>query len=334
MARAAINGMGRIGRAAFKILLDTPGVELVAVNDLISIEQLRYLLTYDTAYGRYDRDVSCDDGALLIDNKKYTVLQEKDPARLPWKDHRIDVVFECTGVFDDSPSLQKHLTAGAQRVVLSAPTKDHAIPMVVHGVNSAASSVRIVSCASCTTNCITPLVEIVSRRIGIQKAMMTTIHAYTATQKVVDSPSKKFRRGRAAACNFVPTTTGAAAATTRVLPELEGRFDGVAVRGPVPVGSLADIVFLTSRATTVEEINGIFAEEAAGERYRGIVGVSEDPLVSSDTIRCSLASLVDLGMTQVVNGDFLKVMSWYDNEWGYASQMVKEGIHMCAQVRT
>lgn len=238
-------------------------------------------------------------------------------------------MLECTGVFTEKEDLRKHLEAGAGHVILSAPTKSEEVPTIVHGVNDPeGNSLHMISCASCTTNCITPVVEIMGRRIGLKKAIMTTIHAYTASQGVVDGPSKKIRRGRAAAANFVPTSTGAAIATTRALPQYTGRFDGVAVRGPVPAGSLADIVFLTERETSVEEVNRIFQEEADSARYRGILGVSEDPIVSSDIIRDPRASIVDLGMTQVVDGDLVKVMSWYDNEWGYASQMVRETVEI------
>lgn len=240
----------------------------------------------------------------------------------------MDTVFECTGVFRKKEDLEKHIQAGAKRVILSAPAKSEGIPTVVHGVNRPDPSERIVSCASCTTNCITPIVEIVGRRLGIVKAIMTTVHAYTASQSIVDGPHKKPRRGRAGAANFVPTTTGAARATTKVLPEYEGIFDGVAVRGPVPVGSIADLTFLLKRTTTVEEVIEILREEAAGEKYRNIVGVTDDPVVSSDIIGDSRASVVDLEMTQVIDGDLLKIMSWYDNEWGYATQMVKEAARL------
>ncbi len=327
MAKVAINGLGRIGRAVSKIILGTPVLKLVAVNDIVPIENLAYLLKYDTVYGRYASRVEAVRDTLVVSGKPIKVFQEKDPAQLPWDALEVDVVFECTGVFTQKEDLRKHLEAGAQHVILSAPTKSEEVPTIVHGVNdSEGNSLHMISCASCTTNCITPVVEIMGRRIGLKKAIMTTIHAYTASQGIVDGPSEKTRRGRAAAANFVPTSTGAAIATTRALPQYTGKFDGVAVRGPVPAGSLADIVFLTERETSVEEINQIFQEEADSERYRGILGVSKDPIVSSDIIRDPRASIVDLGMTQVVDGDLVKVMSWYDNEWGYASQMVREAM--------
>jgi glyceraldehyde 3-phosphate dehydrogenase len=331
MTTIAINGMGRIGRAVFKIILDTPGLDLVAVNDLVPTDNLAYLLKYDTVYGRYEKKVAFDDDSLIVDEKPYTVLSEKDPAALPWKDLDIDIVFECTGVFREKQALEKHLQAGARHVILSAPAKDDDILTVVHGVNESDEQARLVSCASCTTNCITPVAEIMARRIGVKKAIMTTIHAYTSTQAIVDGPNEKWKRGRGGASNFVPTTTGAAQATTKALPQYTNKFDGVAVRAPIPVGSIADIVFLAEKNTTVEEINTIFTEEAGTERYRNVLGVTEEPLVSSDIIGDPRASIVDLTMTQVVDGDMVKVMSWYDNEWGYANQMVREAGRMIRQ---
>jgi glyceraldehyde 3-phosphate dehydrogenase len=331
MAQVAINGMGRIGRATLKIVLETPELELAAVNDLVSPDNIAYLLTYDSVYGRYGKEVQADGDRLVVAGKGYRIFSEKDPENLPWGDLDVDVVFECTGVFARKEDLEKHIRAGAKRVILSAPAKDDEVVTVVHGVNTPEGSVRILSCASCTTNCITPVVEIMGRRIGVRKAIMTTIHAYTSTQAIVDGPSKKWRRGRAGAVNLVPTSTGAAVATAKALPQFKGRFDGVAVRAPVPVGSIADIVLLTEKTTTAEEVNDIFREESESERYYGIVGVSEDPVVSSDIIQDPRASIVDLAMTQVVDGDLVKVMSWYDNEWGYAHQMVREALSLLKQ---
>jgi glyceraldehyde 3-phosphate dehydrogenase len=325
MANIAINGFGRIGRAAFRILADMPDIDVVAINDLVPPDNLAYLLKYDTVYGRYNKSVEVNDDRLIVDGKPHRVFNMKDPAQLPWADLKVDVVLECTGVFTKGEDLKKHLQAGAKYAILSAPAKTDDVPVVVHGVNlPEAEQPRMISCASCTTNCITPVVEVMGRRIGIKKAIMTTIHAYTASQSIVDAPAKKTRRGRAGAANFVPTSTGAAIATTRTLPQYKGKFDGVAVRGPVPVGSIADIIFVTERATTVEEVRRIFIEEAATDRYKGVLGVTEDPIVSSDIIGNSHASLVDLEMTQVVDGDLVKVMSWYDNEWGFTMQMIRE----------
>ncbi len=329
MANVAINGLGRIGRAAFKVILDTPGLELVAVNDIVPVENIAYLLKYDTVYGRYNKSVEHKEGELVVDGKSVKFFSERDPAQLPWKSLGVEAAFECTGVFTKKADLEKHLQAGAKHVILSAPTKEAEVMTIVHGVNSPEGDApAVISCASCTTNCITPVVEIMGRRIGVKKAIMTTIHAYTSTQALVDGPSKKLRRGRAAAANFVPTSTGAAIATTKALPQLEGRFDGVAIRAPIPVGSIADIVFLTERATTVDEVNAIFREEAATERYKKVLAVTEDEIVSSDILGDPHASIVDPYMTQVVDGDMVKVMSWYDNEWGYTNQMIREACRM------
>ena len=324
MIRVAINGLGRIGRATLKIVLATPDIELVAVNDLASPEALAYLLRYDSVYGRYDKTIVATERSLLVGARELTRRREPDPARLPWDALHVDVVFECTGAFSRREDLLKHVQAGARFVIVSAPAGAEEIDTIVHGVNSPRGGAALISCASCTTNCITPVVEILGRRLGIRKATMTTIHAYTASQRIVDGPHKHLRRGRAAGANLVPTMTGAAAATTKVLPELRGRFDGVAVRAPVAIGSLADIVVLTARPTTIAEVNGVLAEEAETERYRGVVGVISDPFVSSDIIGDSRASVIDAGLTQVIDGDLVKVMSWYDNEWGYSSQMVRE----------
>ncbi len=324
MAKVAINGFGRIGRAVFKILLDVPELDPVAINDLVPTDNLAYLLKYDTVYGRYDKTVEVDGDDLVVAGKRYKVLHESDPAQLPWGDLGIDIAFECTGVFTKRQDLEKHIRAGAKSAILSAPTRSEDVDTIVHGVNTPEEEApQIISCASCTTNSIAPVVEVMGRRIGVKKAIMTTIHAYTSSQAIVDGPAKRIRRGRAGAANFVPTSTGAAMATTKALPQYQGKFDGIAVRAPIPVGSLSDIVFLTERETTVQEVNRIFREEAESERYRGILGVTEDPIVSSDVIKDPRASIVDLGMTQVVDGDLVKVMSWYDNEWGYASQMIR-----------
>jgi glyceraldehyde 3-phosphate dehydrogenase len=328
MAKVAINGLGRIGRAALKIILETPELDLVAVNDIVPPDNLAYLLKFDTVYGRYEKSVETDGEHLIIGGRKYQLFKEKDPANLPWGELGIDVVFECTGIFTRREDVEKHIQAGARYAIISAPSKSEDIDTVVHGVNARGEDSKVISCASCTTNCITPVVEVMGRRIGVEKAIMTTIHAYTSSQAIVDGPSKKWRRGRAGAANFVPTTTGAAIATTKALPQFKGVFDGVAVRGPIPVGSIADIVFVTSRDTSVEEIKKIFKEEAESDRYRGILGVSEEELVSADIIKDTHASIVDLGMTQVVDGNLVKIMSWYDNEWGYTSQMIREAVDM------
>jgi glyceraldehyde 3-phosphate dehydrogenase len=329
LMRVAINGLGRIGRATFKILAGTPGLDLVAINDVASPEHLAYLLNHDTVYGRYHIRVKADGDALAMADRKYSVYAERDPIHLPWAELGIDVVFECSGRFNTRAALSKHLEAGAKRVILSAPAKDDDIPTVVYGVNVYdEKDGPILSCASCTTNCVTPIIEIIDRRLGLQKAVMTTTHAYTASQALVDGHHKTKRRGRAAAANLVPSVTGAASATARALPNLKGRFQGAAVRVPVPICSLSDIVMLTERETSVSQVNDIFLEEARSDRYAGVVGVTEDPVVSSDIIQDSRASIVDVDMTQVVDGNLVKVMSWYDNEWGYASQMVRQAVSM------
>lgn len=328
MARVAINGMGRIGRAALKVIFETPQLELVAVNDIGAVENMAYLLKYDSAYGQYEKSVDVDGSNLVVDGKSIQYLSERDPAALPWKDLNIDIVFECTGLFTKQEDAGKHLTAGAKFVVISGPTSSEDVPTIVHGVNTTSGDVRIISCASCTTNNISPIVEVISRRIGVKKAIMTTVHAYTATQMLVDAPGgkKDMRRGRAAAANIVPSSTGAAIATTKVLPDLAGRFDGVALRVPVIVGSMADIVFVTERPTTVEEVAAILREESESERYQGILGVTDEPVVSTDIIKDSRAAIVSLDLIQVVDGDLVKVMTWYDNEWGFTNQMIKEAL--------
>ncbi|MCC6823287.1 MAG: type I glyceraldehyde-3-phosphate dehydrogenase [Verrucomicrobia subdivision 3 bacterium] len=333
MANVAINGLGRIGRAALKIILDTPELNLVAANDVATMENLAYLLRYDTVYGRYDKPVKTSDGRLIIGGQTVRLLSEKDPAKLPWKDLKIDLVFECTGRFTRREDLEKHLQAGASKVILSAPSKSEEVVTAVHGVNHPEGNPAIISCASCTTNCIAPVAEIMSRRIGVTKAVMTTVHAYTADQSLVDGPHKTLRRGRAGAANLVPTSTGAALATVKILPQYRNKFDGLAVRVPVTVGSLVDLVFVTERRTTVEEVNRIFTEEAEGGQYQDILGVTNEPFVSSDIIKDPRASIVDLGMTQVVDGDLVKILSWYDNEWGYVSQMIRHAMHRLKPVR-
>jgi glyceraldehyde 3-phosphate dehydrogenase len=324
--RVAINGLGRIGRSILKLVIDEPSLELVAVNDLVDAENLAYLLRFDTVYGRYTKPVAVNGGDLVVAGREVRTLRNRDPLALPWQELGVELVFECTGALTRRADLEKHVRAGARTVLLSAPSKGGEVETVVHGVNVPDGTSAIISCASCTTNCITPIVEVVGRRIGFEKAVMTTVHAYTSSQSIVDGPSKSFRRGRAGAANLVPATTGAALATARALPQYDGLFDGIAIRAPVAVGSIADITFVTSRKTTVDEVNRIFAEEAETERYAGVLGVSRDPLVSSDVVGDPRASVVDLELTKVVDGDLVKVMSWYDNEWGYANQMVREAV--------
>jgi glyceraldehyde 3-phosphate dehydrogenase len=325
MIRVAINGLGRIGRASFKVLMNDPEVEVVAVNDLAAPHQLAYLLNFDTVYGKLQKRVTNDHSNLYTVGRAIKVYNIADPSYLPWKDLHIDVVLECTGKFTRREDLQKHLNAGAKHVILSAPSDSEDVLTIVHGVNNnQEANVEMVSCASCTTNCIAPVLEVLERRIGVKKAIMTTVHAYTSNQSVTDGPDNDMRRGRAAAANFIPVATGASHATTKVLPQLRNKFEGVAIQGPVAVGSLADITVVVSRNTSVEEINRIFSEEAGSERYVNILGVNVEPIVSSDIMLDPRASVVDLTMTQVVDGDLVKIMSWYDNEYGYVNQMAKE----------
>jgi glyceraldehyde 3-phosphate dehydrogenase len=327
-SRVAINGLGRIGRAALKLALEQPQLELVAVNEIGSLDNMVYLLKYDTVYGRYERPVEALDGKLVIDGKPLVYLSERDPEQLPWADLEVDLVLECTGRFTEREDAEKHVRAGARWVVLSGPTKSPDVPTIIHGVNRPDGETQIISCASCTTNNITPLVEILDRHFGVQKAVLTTVHAYTATQALVDSPgsAKDLRRGRAAAQNFVPSSTGAATATAKALPAMQGRFDGVSVRGPVVVGSLSDVVFVLDRDTTPEEVNDVLRREATTERYQGVLGVAEEPLVSADIVKDPRASIVQLDLTRVVGGNLVKVMSWYDNEWGFTSQMLQVAV--------
>jgi glyceraldehyde 3-phosphate dehydrogenase len=337
--KVAINGLGRIGRAALKLAVEQPELEVVAVNEIGSLDNMVYLLKYDSVYGRYERQVEAVNGKLVIDGKPLVYLSERDPERLPWADLEVDLVLECTGLFTEREDAEKHVRAGARWVVLSGPTKSPDVPTIIHGVNRPDGETQIISCASCTTNNITPLVEILDRHFGVQKALLTTVHAYTATQALVDSPGgrKDLRRGRAAAHNFVPSSTGAASATAKALPTMEGRFDGVAVRGPVVVGSISDVVFVVARDTTADEVNDVLRQEASTDRYNGILAVTDEPLVSADIVKDSRASIVQLDLTRVVGGNLVKVMSWYDNEWGFTYQMIQVavqqlGLHAPASV--
>jgi glyceraldehyde 3-phosphate dehydrogenase len=325
MKKVAINGFGRIGRAALKIILDAPELDIVAVNDLLHIENAAYLLRHDSVYGKYEKAVSVQGDHLLVGNEKIRYLSEGDPAALPWKELAVDVVIESTGLFTNREDAEKHIFAGARTVVISGPTKSRDVPTVVHGVNTADGRVNIFSCASCTTNNIGPLMEILGRRIGVKKAILNTTHAYTASQSLVDGPSKKEpRMGRAAGMNLAPAATGAAIATTKALPQYTGKFDGIAVRSPVVVGSISDITFIAARNTSAEEVNAILKEESGTDRYKAVLAVTDEPLVSTDIIKSAYAATVDMLLTRVVDGDLVKVMAWYDNEWGFSNQMVRQ----------
>lgn len=325
MKKIAVNGFGRIGRAALKVILNTPGLEIVAINDLMNIENAAYLLRYDSVYGKFEHEVTIRGSYLRVVDKEVLFISEKDPAKLPWKELDIDVVIESTGVFTNRKDAEKHIHAGAKNVLISAPTQSADIPTVIHGVNTVDGKTAIFSCASCTTNNISPIIEIIDRRIGIKKAILNTVHAYTASQALVDAPSsKRIRMGRSAAVNLVPASTGAAKAMIKALPAFEGKFDGIAIRTPVPVGSVSDITFVSSRATTAEEVNNILVEESKTKRYKLILSVTNEPLVSSDIHHSPFASIVDLEMTRVVDGDLVKILAWYDNEWGFTNQMIRQ----------
>jgi len=323
--RIAINGFGRIGRNAFKIAFARDDLEIVAINDLTDTKTLAYLLKHDSNYGTYDRDVSYDDQNIIVDGHKIRVLAERDPAALPWGDMGVELVIECTGFFTDKDGASKHVAAGAKRVVISGPTKSDGVDTIVLGANDdkLEGSTEVISNASCTTNSLGAVMSILESEFGVEKSLLTTVHSYTASQALQDAPKKDLREGRNAAENIVPTTTGAAIAVTLALPQLKDKFDGLSIRVPTPVVSLSDVSALLKRNTTVEEINEVFKKAAADPFYQGILGVSEEPLVSSDYIGNSHSGTVDLLLTKVVGGNLVKVMVWYDNEWGYSNRLVE-----------
>lgn len=325
--RVAINGFGRIGRAFVRQTWDNPEVEIVAINDLGSAENLAYLLQFDTVYGRAPFPVAWKEGALAINGKEVRFLSEKDPALLPWKDIGVDVVVEATGFFTDYEKANAHIIAGAGHVVITGPVKDEN-PLgatVLMGLDeSKIKTCKITSNASCTTNSASPIIAILDEAIGIEKAVLSTTHAYTASQAIVDGPSKKdMKEGRAAAQNIVPTSTGAAVAVTKAYPSLAGKFDGISLRVPVPAGSIADITFIASRPTSAEEVNNILRMAAQQPRWEGLFQASDEEYVSSDIINQKFASIADLGMTRVVDGTLVKVLAWYDNEAGYTATLVR-----------
>lgn len=324
--KIAINGFGRIGRIFFRYAFSHPEIDIVAVNDLGSPENMAYLLKYDTVYGPYEKSVETKNGNLIVDGKKIKILQEKDPLKLPWKDLDIDIVVESTGVFESRDKSAPHLSAGSKRVIITAPAKDEITPTSTPNVGEEFLKLdKITSNASCTTNAATPVMAVMGANPGIKKAVLNTVHAYTATQGLVDGSDKKndFRRARAAAQNIVPSTTGAALAATKALPSLAGKFDGVSLRVPVVCGSIMDFTFIAERPTSVEEINNIFKKAAKEKQWQGILSVTEESLVSSDILKKPHGSIVDLAMTRVIDGDLVKVMAWYDNEWGYAAMLLK-----------
>ncbi|HIA91844.1 TPA: type I glyceraldehyde-3-phosphate dehydrogenase [Candidatus Saccharibacteria bacterium] len=324
--KVAINGFGRIGRNAFKVAFERKDIEIVALNDLTDNPTLAHLLKYDTAYGRYAHDVEASENGIVVDGHEIKVLNEPDPEKLPWGDMNVDVVIESTGRFVKTEDAKKHVTAGAKRVVISAPAKSEGSSTYVLGVNDdklVDDDNQVFSNGSCTTNCIVPPAAVMEANFGVEKAMMTTIHSYTADQRLQDAPHGDMRRARAAAQNIIPTSTGAAIATGEVLENYKGIFDGMAFRVPTMVGSVSDFTFLLKRDVTVEEVNSAFKEAAAMPIYQGILAVTEEPLVSSDFVGDSHSSTVDLSHTKVVGGNMVKVVAWYDNEWGYSNRLVE-----------
>ena len=330
MTRVAINGFGRIGRTFFRLAHGNPDFEIVAINDLGDIENLAYLLRYDSVYGRGELDVKVEAGQLSVNGKEIAFLSEKDPTALPWGDMNIDVVMESTGFFTSYEGSKKHLDAGAKRVVISGPVKDDPADVGVNGAtvlmgvnDDQLATCDISSNASCTTNATSPLVAILKEKVGIEKAILNTIHAYTSTQSLVDAPKKDFRKGRSAALNIIPTSTGAAKATTLAHTDLTGKFDGISIRVPVPVGSLVDVTFIASKDTTVEEINQALKDASATPAWSKLFAVTEEPLVSSDIIGARYAAIADLSMTRVVDGNLVKVLAWYDNETSYTHTLLE-----------
>lgn len=323
--KIAINGFGRIGRNAFKIALNRDDIEVVAINDLVTPQALAHLLKYDSTYGPYDREVSSDDSSLIVDGVHYPVYSETDPTNLPWEELGVDVVIESTGHFVNPAKARAHIEAGAKKVILSAPAKGEGADTIVLGVNDEdiAEAGEIISNASCTTNCIAPVMSVLENNFGVEKAMMSTVHSYTSDQRLLDAPHKDERRMRSAGQNIIPTSTGASIAATEVIPSLKDKFGGLSLRVPTPVVSIADITALMKRDVTVEEINDVFRKAAAEDYYQGILDATDEELVSSDFIGNPCSSIVDLSLTAVVQGNLLKVVAWYDNEWGYSNRLVE-----------
>ncbi|MFA6017909.1 MAG: type I glyceraldehyde-3-phosphate dehydrogenase [Patescibacteria group bacterium] len=333
MPRIAINGFGRIGRSVFKVGWEKKGFDVIAINDLTDAATLAYLLKHDTNYGTWNVDVAHTEDSLIVGGKTIKLLAQKDPAQLPWKDLDIDIVIESTGLFVTEEKASVHIAAGAKRVVISAPGKGGNIPTFVMSVNDGklkSEKAKILSNASCTTNCVAPVSAIIEEAFGIEKAMMTTVHGYTASQSLVDAPKKDLREGRAAAENIVPTTTGAAIAVALTIPSLKGKFDGLSVRVPVPTVSLSDMTYLLKKNVTIDEVNAAIIAASKTPRFKDLVGVTNEPLVSSDFIGDSHSAVVDLLLTNVVDGNLVKVVAWYDNEWGYSHSLVE----LCMQIGT
>lgn len=323
--KIGINGFGRIGRNAFKLAFDREDLEVAAINDLADNKTLAYLLKRDSNYGTYRYDVSYDDDGIIVNGQHITVMAEKDPANLGWGERGVDIVIESTGRFTDKESAELHIQAGARRVVISGPSKSEGVDTIVLGANEDKidGASHVISNASCTTNSLGVVMAVLDAEFGVEKSLLTTVHSYTASQALQDAPSKDLREGRNAAENMVPTTTGAAIAVTKTLPQLEGKFDGLSIRVPTPVVSISDVTVLLERNTTAEEINEVFKKAANEPYYRGILGVSDEPLVSRDYIGNSYSGVVDLLLTKVVGGNLAKIMVWYDNEWGYSNRLVE-----------
>ncbi|MBP5647742.1 type I glyceraldehyde-3-phosphate dehydrogenase [Candidatus Saccharibacteria bacterium] len=328
MIKVAINGFGRIGRNALKILLERHDVQVVGINDITDAKTLAHLLKHDSSYGVYDKKVYSTENAIVVNTREIPVFAEKDPAALPWGKLGVDVVIESTGFFTNPEDARAHIKAGAKKVVISAPAKGEGAKTVVLGVNEdvVEESDEILSNASCTTNCIAPIMKVLENEFGIEKAMMTTVHSYTGSQRILDAPAKDLREARSAAENIVPTTTGASKAAALTIPSLQGKFNGLSVRVPTPVVSLSDITAIISRDTTKEELVNVFKKAAKQPYYEGILGVTEEELVSSDFIGDPHSCVVDLPLIDVVGGNMIKVVAWYDNEWGYSNRLVELAI--------
>ncbi len=325
MVKVAINGFGRIGRNALKILLDRHDVQVVAINDITDAKTLAHLLKHDSSYGTYDKTVKAGENSIFVNSREIPVFAEKDPANLPWGKLGVDVVIESTGFFTKPEDARAHIKAGAKKVVISAPAKGDGAKTVVLGVNEEIvdKTDEILSNASCTTNCIAPVMKVLENEFGIEKAMMTTVHSYTGSQRILDAPAKDLREARSAAENIVPTTTGASKAAAKAIPALEGKFNGLSVRVPTPVVSLSDITAVLKRDTTKEELVKVFEKAAKEPYYEGILGVTHEELVSSDFIGDPHSCIVDLPLIDVVGGNMVKVVAWYDNEWGYSNRLVE-----------
>jgi len=323
--KIGINGFGRIGRNAFKIAFDRSDIEIVAINDLTDTKTLAYLLQHDSNYGAYKNTVRYDETGIIVNDQHIKVLAERDPAALPWGALEVDIVIESTGRFTEKEQAELHITAGAKRVIISGPSKSEGVDTIVLGANEDAiqGASQVISNASCTTNSLGSIMAILDAEFGVEKSLLTTVHSYTASQALQDAPSKDLREGRNAAENMVPTSTGAAIAVTKTLPQLVGKFDGLSIRVPTPVVSISDVTVLLGRDTTVEEINAVFKKASTDPFYQGILGVSEEPLVSRDYIGNSHSGVVDLLLTKVVGGNLAKIMVWYDNEWGYSNRLVE-----------